>query len=110
MAQDKKPPVAEGPLEVRVRRIHRRDLNRTWEVLKLVFRDVNREAVEYQRPRTKQRFFEVYNSDGIEQLLYEAAGEIVGYSECAYEATGDDNWVNPRWFDKRGMRPLFVEE
>ena len=26
------------------------------------------------------------------------------------EATGDDNWVNPRWFEKRGMRPLFVEE
>ena len=26
--------------EVRVRRIHRRDLNRTWEFLKLCFRDV----------------------------------------------------------------------
>ena len=98
------------PVEVRVRRIHRRDLNRTWEFLKLVFRDVNRETVEYQRPRTKQRFFEIYDSEGIEQLLYEAEGQIVGYSECAYEPTGDDSWVNPRWFDKRGMRPLFVEE
>lgn len=97
-------------LEVRVRRIHRRDLNRTWEFLKLVFRDVNRETVEYQRPRTKRRFQEVYDSEGIEQLLYEVDGEIVGYSECAYEATGEDNWVNPRWFEKRDMRPLFVEE
>ncbi|MBZ4394240.1 GNAT family N-acetyltransferase [Myxococcus sp. MISCRS1] len=97
-------------LEVRVRRIHRRDLNRTWEFLKLVFRDVNRETVEYQRPRSKRRFMEVYTSEWIEQLLYEVDGEIVGYSECAFEATGDDNWVNPRWFEKRGMRPLFVEE
>lgn len=97
-------------LEVRVRRIHRRDLNRTWEFLKLVFRDVNRETVEYQRPRTKRRFLEVYDAEGIEQLLYEVSGEIVGYSECAYEAQGDDNWVNPRWFEKRDMRPLFVEE
>lgn len=97
-------------LEVRVRRIHRRDLNRAWEFLKLVFRDVNRETVEYQRPRSKRRFLEVYSSEWIEQLVYEVSGEIVGYSECAFEATGDDNWVNPRWFEKRGMRPLFVEE
>ena len=97
-------------LEVRVRRIHRRDLNRAWEFLKLVFRDVNRETVEYQRPRSKRRFMEVYTSDWIEQLVYEVNGDIVGYSECAFEATGDDNWVNPRWFEKRGMRPLFVEE
>src|SRR6478609_2469798 len=41
---------------LRVRRIHRRDLNRVWEFLKLVFRDVNRETVEYQRPRSKKRF------------------------------------------------------
>lgn len=97
-------------LEVRVRRIHRRDLNRAWEFLKLVFRDVNRETVEYQRPRSKRRFLEVYSSEWIEQLVYEVDGDIVGYSECAFEATGDDNWVNPRWFEKRGMRPLFVEE
>ena len=48
----------EEPL-IRVRRIHRRDLNRVWEFLKLVFRDVNRETVEYQRPRSKRRFTEV---------------------------------------------------
>ncbi len=104
------PPAKKDTLEVRVRRIHRRDLNRVWEFLKLVFRDVNRETVEYQRPRSKRRFLEVYTSEWIEQLVYEVEGQIVGYSECAFEASGDDNWVNPRWFEKRGMRPLFVEE
>jgi Mg2+/Co2+ transporter CorB len=34
---------------VRVRRIHRRDLNRVWEFLKLVFRDVNR-AMDWSLP------------------------------------------------------------
>ncbi len=100
--------------EVRVRRIHRRDLNRAWEFLKLVFRDVNRETVEYQRPRTKRRFLEVYDLDDVEQLIFEVKGakgtEIVGYAECAYEASGADNWINERYFDKREMRPLFVEE
>ena len=47
----KKPP---GPL-IEVRRIHRRDLNKVWEFLKLSFRDVNAETVEYQRPRSKRR-------------------------------------------------------
>jgi ribosomal protein S18 acetylase RimI-like enzyme len=98
------------PLEVRVRRIHRRDLNRTWQFLKLVFRDVNRETVEYQRPLSKRRFVEIYDEEAIEQLLFEVGDEIVGYAECAYEAGGDDSWVNPRYFEKRGMRPLFVEE
>lgn len=101
-------------LEVRVRRIHRRDLNRVWEFLKLVFRDVNRETVEYQRPRTKKRFLEVYDEDGIEQLLFEATtdsgDEIVGYAECAFEVTGTDNWINEAYFERREMRPLFVEE
>ncbi|MFO0632744.1 MAG: GNAT family N-acetyltransferase [Nannocystaceae bacterium] len=95
---------------IRVRRMHRRDLNRVWEFLKLVFRDVNRETVEYQRPRSKKRFEEQYDDEGIEQLLFEVAGQIVGYAECAYQVTGSDNWVNPRYFDKRDMRPLFVEE
>jgi ribosomal protein S18 acetylase RimI-like enzyme len=105
-----------GLAEVRVRRIHRRDLNRTWEFLKLVFRDVNRETVEYQRPRTKRRFFEVYDRDDVEQLLYEVDGpdgegaRIVGYTECAFEAGGPDNWINERYFENREMRPLFVEE
>jgi ribosomal protein S18 acetylase RimI-like enzyme len=106
---------SEGPT-VRVRRIHRRDLNRVWEFLKLCFRDVNRETVEYQRPRSKRRFQEVYEEEGIVQLLFEIEGaddestEIVGYAECAVEITGTDNWMNERYFEKRDMRPLFVEE
>ena len=64
------PPSPAAP-EVRVRRIHRRDLNRVWEFLKICFRDVNRETVEYQRPRTKRRFVEVYEEEGVEQLLFE---------------------------------------
>jgi ribosomal protein S18 acetylase RimI-like enzyme len=99
---------------VRVRRIHRRDLNRVWEFLKLVFREVNRETVEYQRPRSKKRFLEVYEEEGVEQLLFEAKeglkAEIVGYAECAFEITGSDNWMNERYFAKHDMRPLFVEE
>jgi ribosomal protein S18 acetylase RimI-like enzyme len=102
---------------VRVRRIHRRDLNRVWEFLKLVFREVNRETVEYQRPRSKKRFLEVYAEEGVEQLLFEASSErsgekseIVGYAECAFEITGTDNWMNERYFAKHDMRPLFVEE
>src|SRR5207302_9543574 len=30
--------------------------------------------------------------------------------ECSYEVTGSDNWINPRYFEKRDMRPLFVDE
>lgn len=101
--------------EVRVRRIHRRDLNRVWEFLKLCFRDVNRDTVEYQRPRTKNRFLEIYEEEGIEQLVFEARfkdkdAAIVGYTECAFEVLGGDNWINARYFSKRDMRPLFVEE
>lgn len=110
-------PAADGTEEageLRVRRIHRRDLNRVWEFLKLVFRDVNRETVEYQRPRLKQHFVEIYEKEGIEQLLFElnvgAHRELVGYVEFAYEIVGTDNWMNHRYFAKRGMRPLFVEE
>jgi ribosomal protein S18 acetylase RimI-like enzyme len=102
----------EEPLavEVCVRRMHRRDLNRTWEFLKLVFRDVNRETVEYQRPRSKARFVDIYDEEGIEQLLFEAGDQIVGYAECAFDSGGEGSWINPRYFDKRGMRPIFVEE
>ncbi len=108
------PPSLRTPPEVRVRRIHRRDLNRVWEFLKVCFRDVNRETVEYQRPRTKQRFVEVYDEEGVEQLLFEAKiakkDVIVGYAECAFEITGSDNWMNKRYFESRDMRPLYVEE
>ena len=100
-------------LEVRVRRMHRRDINRVWEFLKLVFRGVNRETVEYQRPRHKKRFLEVYEEDGIEQRVFEikrgAKFELVGYAEYAYEIVGVDSWMNHRYFEKRNMRPLFVD-
>jgi ribosomal protein S18 acetylase RimI-like enzyme len=103
-----------SPPEVRVRRIHRRDLNRVWEFLKLCFRDVNRDTVEYQRPRSKNRFLEIYEEEGIEQLIFEtrlgSKDVIVGYAECAFEVIGGDNWINARYFSKRDMRPLFVEE
>jgi ribosomal protein S18 acetylase RimI-like enzyme len=99
---------------IHVRRIHRRDLQRTWEFLKLCFRDVNRETVEYQRPRSKKRFFEVYEEEGVVQLLFELhhgkTHTIVGYAECALEISGNDNWMNHRYFTKRDMKPLFVEE
>jgi ribosomal protein S18 acetylase RimI-like enzyme len=103
-----------GELELRVRRIHRRDLNRVWDFLKLVFRDVNRETVEYQRPQRKQQFFQIYEEEGVEQLVFEIkkgkSYELAGYAEFAYEIAGSDNWMNHRYFEKRDMRPVFVEE
>ena len=94
--------------------MHRRDLNRVWEFLKMVFRDVNRETVEYQRPRLKKSFFELYEDEGVKQLVFELRKgrkqELVGYCEFAYEIVGTDSWMNHRYFEKRGMRPLFVEE
>lgn len=99
---------------ISVRRIHRRDLNKAWEFVKLCFRLVNRETLEYQRPRSKRRFLEVYEEEGVEQLLFEVAGEdgseIVAYAECAFEITGSDNWMNESFFTRRDMRPMFVEE
>jgi ribosomal protein S18 acetylase RimI-like enzyme len=107
------PPKGDEP-HLRVRRIHRRDLNRVWEFLKKTFRDVNRETVEYQRPRLKRHFLEVYEDEAVEQLLFELVQgrqvEIVGYAECAFEIAGSDNWMNEAYFDKREMRPLFVDE
>jgi ribosomal protein S18 acetylase RimI-like enzyme len=105
---------AAAELELRVRRMHKRDINKVWEFLKLVFRDVNRETVEYQRPRSKNRFLETYEEEGVEQLVFEATidgrTELVGYTEYSYEILGSDSWMNHRYFEKRGMRPLFVEE
>ncbi|GMV15192.1 MAG: GNAT family N-acetyltransferase [Polyangiaceae bacterium] len=106
-------PAPDPPPVIRVRRMHRRDIKRVWEFLKLVFRDVNRETVEYQRPRTRNQFEEVYEEEGIEQLVFETGAgsksQIVAYSECAFEVA-KDSWVNSRYFEKRDMRPLFVEE
>jgi ribosomal protein S18 acetylase RimI-like enzyme len=96
--------------ELKVRRMHRRDINRAWEFLKRVFRDVHAQTVEYQRPRSKARFQEQYDEEGVEQLLFEVGGDIVGYAECSFEVLGDDNWINPRYFDNRDMRPMFIEE
>ncbi|PKN56732.1 MAG: N-acetyltransferase [Deltaproteobacteria bacterium HGW-Deltaproteobacteria-14] len=95
---------------IRVRRMHRRDITRVWEFLIRTFREVNRQTVEYQRPRSKQRFVEQYDDDGIEQLLFEVDGDLVGYAECAFNVTGSDNWINPRYFMNRDMRPMYVEE
>jgi ribosomal protein S18 acetylase RimI-like enzyme len=100
---------AAGP-KITVRRMHRRDLKRAWEFLKVSFRNVNLETVEYQRPRSKKRFEEVYDDEGIEQLLFEVQRKVVAYAEVSYEVTGSDNWINPRYFEKRDMRPLFVDE
>jgi ribosomal protein S18 acetylase RimI-like enzyme len=114
-----RPPDAEGSgsepaIELHVRRMHRRDINRVWHFLKMVFRGVNRETVEFQRPRHKKRFVETYEDEGVEQLLFEIkrAGkhELVGYSEYSHEIAGPDSWMNHRYFENRGMRPLFVEE
>ena len=96
--------------KIEVRRIHRRDLNKVWDFLKLSFRDVNRATVEYQRPRSKQRFLEIYEEEGVEQLPFSVQKEIVAYAECTYEIIGGDTWINPRYFEKRDMRPLYVEE
>ena len=105
---------AGADLELRVRRMHRRDINRVWAFLKLVFRDVNRETVEYQRPRHKKHFLEIYEEEGVEQLVFEVRREtrfeLVGYAEYAYEIVDSDSWMNHRYFEKRGMRPLYVDE
>ena len=106
-ASKKKAP--KGPL-IEVRHMTKRDIGAVWEFLKLSFRDVNLETVEYQRPRSRVRFEEIYEEEGIEQLIFEVAGDIVAYAEASYEVTGADNWINPRYFEKRNMNVLFVDE
>lgn len=103
-------PAAPPAPAIHVRHMQRRDIGRVWEFLKLSFRDVNAETVEYQRPRSKNRFEEIFEEEGIEQLVFDVEGEIVAYAECSYEVTGTDNWINPRYFEKRDMKPLFVDE
>ncbi|MEO8551334.1 MAG: GNAT family N-acetyltransferase [Kofleriaceae bacterium] len=98
-----------GPL-ITVRHMTRRDIGDVWDFLKISFRDVNAETVEYQRPRSRRRFEEIFEEEGIEQLVFETGDDIVAYAECSYEVTGSDNWINPRYFEKREMRPLFVDE
>jgi ribosomal protein S18 acetylase RimI-like enzyme len=98
-----------GPV-INVRHMTKRDIGDVWEFLKLSFREVNQETVEYQRPRSRRRFEEVFEEEGIEQLIFEVEDDIVAYAECTYEVTGSDNWINPRYFEKRNMMPLFVDE
>lgn len=95
---------------ITVRHMTRRDIGRVWDFLKISFREVNAETVEYQRPRSKHRFEEVYEEEGIEQLVFEIGDDIVAYAECSYEVTGSDNWINPRYFEKRDINPMFVDE
>ncbi len=102
--------VRPGDPVITVRRIHRRDLNRVWEFLKLSFAKVNLETVEYQRPRSMKRFMRTYDDEGIDQLVFEVEGEIVAYAECAHEVTGSDNWINENYFERRKMEPLYIEE
>jgi ribosomal protein S18 acetylase RimI-like enzyme len=102
-------PAAEAPV-IEVRRIHRRDLNRVWEFLKLSFAHVNLQTVEYQRPRSRKMFDKTYDEEGIDQLVFEVGDQIVAYAECAHEVVGSDNWMNEGYFERRNMRPLFVEE
>ncbi|HWO26179.1 MAG TPA: N-acetyltransferase [Kofleriaceae bacterium] len=99
----------EGPM-ITVRHMTRRDIGRVWDFLKISFRDVNSETVEFQRPRSKHLFGEIFDEEGIDQLVFEIGDEIVAYAECSYEVIGSDNWINPRYFEKRDMRPLFVDE
>lgn len=100
---------AELPV-IEVRRIHRRDLNRVWAFLKLSFAHVNLHTVEYQRPRSKKRFEKTYDEEGIDQLVFEVGDTIVAYAECTHEVVGTDNWMNESYFERRNMRPLFVDE
>ncbi|MGL5115422.1 MAG: hypothetical protein ACRC7C_08870, partial [Beijerinckiaceae bacterium] len=94
--------------EVKIRHVNRRDLDKIWEFLKMVFRTVNRETVEFQRPRSKARFLEIFEEPGIEQLLFvsrESGKEaIVAYAECTQEVVGADSWINERYFKNREMR------
>ena len=108
----KKKAKAEKPAEsvIVVRHMQRRDISRVWDFLKISFREVNAETVEFQRPRSKHRFEEIFAEEGIEQLVFELEGKVVAYAECSYEVMGSDNWINPRYFEKRDMRPMFVDE
>jgi ribosomal protein S18 acetylase RimI-like enzyme len=108
-ARSKKKAASAGPM-ITVRHMTRRDIGRAWDFLKISFREVNAETVEFQRPRSKHRFEEIFAEEGVDQLLFEIGDEIVAYAECSYEVSGSDNWINPRYFEKRDMRPLFVDE
>src|SRR5580704_4361221 len=91
----RKKPAAPPQPTINVRHMTRRDIGPVWDFLKVSFRDVNAETVEYQRPRSKHRFEEIFEEEGIEQLVFEIDSDIVAYAECTYEVLGSDNWINP---------------
>jgi hypothetical protein len=65
-----------GPT-ITVRHMQKRDIGDVWEFLKISFREVNAETVEYQRPRSRRRFEEVFDEEGTEQLIFEVDDDIV---------------------------------
>lgn len=42
-------------------------------------------------------------------MTIDGKNQVVAYTECAFQVT-PDSWINARYFSKRDMRPLFVEE
>ena len=103
----KKPP---QPL-INVRHMTRRDINRVWDFLKVSFRDVNAETVEYQRPRSQASL-----RGGLRRGGHRAAAcsrstaRSSRTPSAATRSPARDNWINPRYFEKRDMQPLFVDE
>jgi ribosomal protein S18 acetylase RimI-like enzyme len=102
---------AEPAPMIEVRRIHRRDLNRVWEFLKISLRTTSTSRPSSTSGRgSKKRFVKTYDEEGVDQLVFEVGDQIVAYAECAHEVVGTDNWINESYFERRKMRPLFVEE
>jgi ribosomal protein S18 acetylase RimI-like enzyme len=110
MAKAKGKSAKKKAVTINVRHMTKRDIGAVWDFLKISFREVNAETVEFQRPRSRRRFEEVFAEEGTEQLIFEVGDDIVAYAEASYEVTGSDNWINPRYFEKRDMKPLFVDE
>jgi ribosomal protein S18 acetylase RimI-like enzyme len=110
MAKAKAKSAKKKAVTINVRHMTKRDIGAVWDFLKISFREVNAETVEFQRPRSRRRFEEVFAEEGTEQLIFEVGDDIVAYAEASYEVTGSDNWINPRYFEKRDMKPLFVDE
>ncbi|MEO8605942.1 MAG: GNAT family N-acetyltransferase [bacterium] len=93
-------------LEVHVRRIHRRDLNRVWEFLELVFHDVNGETVEISG-RARRR---ASATSTTRKALSSCSSKSTRRWSVTPNALSTRAAINPRYFEKREMRPIFVEE
>jgi hypothetical protein len=94
--------------EVCVRRLHRRDLNRTWEFLKLVFRDVHRETVEYQRPRSKARVVDIDDAANFGDTTPEQLHHLARVRGCTHLVleVAENNTDALRWYRKRNFFKL----